>query len=88
MVESPVFTGAGSTRGMWGWIPASAGITEWVCEVVAALDGDLGGVEADEDYVEVAFEVVGEGVHEFGSLCVATWPLSARFFDSASLRSE
>ena len=36
-----------------------------VGEVVAALDGDLGGVEADEDYVEVVFEVVGEGVHGF-----------------------
>ena len=33
---------------------------------MAALDGDLGGVEADEDYVEVIFEVVGEGVHGFG----------------------
>ena len=54
---------------MWGWIPASAGITEWVGEVVATLDGDLGGVEAHQDYVEVVFEVVGEGVHGFGLLC-------------------
>ena len=36
---------------------------------MAALDGDLGGVEADQDYVEVVFEVVGEGFHGFGSLC-------------------
>ena len=69
MVESSVFTGAGSTRGMWGWIPASAGITEGVGEVVAALDGDLGGIEADQNDVEVVFEVVGEGVHGFGLLC-------------------
>ncbi len=85
MVESPVFTGAGSTRGMWGWIPASAGITEWVCEVVAALDGDLGGVEADEDYVEVAFEVVGEGVHGFGSLCAVNLSFAGEIL---RLRSE
>ena len=54
---------------MWGWIPASAGITEGVGEVVAALDGDLGGVEAHQDYVEVVFEIVGEFMG-FGLLCV------------------
>ena len=31
---------------------------------MALFDGDLGGVEADEDDVEVFFEVVGEGDHE------------------------
>ena len=38
-----------------------------VCEVVASLDGYLGGVEAHQDYVKVVFEVVGEGVHGVGS---------------------
>ena len=53
------------------------------------LDGDLGGVEAHQDYVEVVFEIVGEGVHGFRFvLCLSTWPLSARFFGSAALRSE
>ena len=55
---------------------------------MAALDGDLGGVEADEDYVEVVFEIVGESVHGFGSLCAVNLAFSARFFGSAALRSE
>ena len=64
-----------------------------VGEVVTSFDGDLGGVEADQDYVEVVFEVVGEGVHGLGSLCAVNLAfagvgaLETGALDS-SLRSE
>ncbi len=56
--EVVVFHGDGSldeAGGVEGAPEAVAGVGE----IVAALDGDLGGVEADEDDVEVGLEVVG-----------------------------
>ncbi len=56
-----------------------------VGEVVASLDGDLGGVEADQDYVEVVFEVVGEGFHGLGLLCAINLAFAGEIL---RLRSE
>ena len=66
-----------------GAVEGSPEAVSGVGEVVAALDGDLGGIEAHEDYVEVGLEVVGEGVHGNRSFW-AFWPRIFCFWAAVS----